>query len=252
LLKAGRAAAGGIDWGTVPEPKKLTFSDPEADRVLDRAVSELDRVLSEAEYSRGKRFRKYSVKYVVKKDGSAKIVRDFEIVARGQYPLSCMAIAAHGGSGPTHLSFDDLNVEAEDKTGEPCKVCVVPTRNTATRKHIGLFFLPAVLPKETRTVSVTQDYPGCFRRLVEYEADEIGVDQKEPVEDLSVWLEFDTSLGDIEFGEPIGPSARLVKKHPPTSEGNMVRRRWTIQVEPAPERIAFRVPLRRREERAAS
>jgi NTE family protein len=250
LLAAGRAAASTIDWDAIPDAKKLEFADPMADLVLDRTVSSLHRILGEARYSRGKRFRKYGVRYEIRPDGSAEIAREFELVAEGEHPLSCMVVTAHGGSEPAHLSFHDLNVKAEDLTGGPCRVAVVPARNTASEKHIGLFFLPAVVPGETRRVKVTQTYPGCFRKLLAYRPDEIGVHLKEPAEELTVWLQYDRSLGKIRFTPPYGLSAALVHREPVRPFGDMLLHAWTIKAVPAPKEIGFKVGLTRLEKRA--
>jgi NTE family protein len=252
LYLKGKDAARDIDWNKIPVIEKPEFSDPKADLVLDKTVRQLGQALTRLRQSPEKRFKTYTVHYRALPDGTAEITRTFEIMACGDHPLSCLVLKETYRNLPDDLSFDDLKVKAVDMVGVGRDVGVVPARNTAHEKWIGLLFLPAILPGDSRKVQVTHTQPGAFRRLVGYEEDEIGLklNSSEPIDECRLILELDSALGRVEFGEPIGQSANVVTKLPERYTESSVVHEWVFPY--GIETVRLEVKIRRIEARAAS
>lgn len=166
-------------------------------------------------------------------DGTTELVENSSISPAGDEPVHFWkrAIDADDESDAVSL-LSDIDFRVQDKGDH--EVTFLPVADGARRKEPCIFFLPEILPNQTRDLEIYYKWPGLFKRLVEKKEAFYNVTYRSAPGnsgDITLVFEFDARFGPIsgENLSPLGTGSSLHDTEGP--DGGTV---WTLTVTKAP------------------
>lgn len=253
LFNSGRLAVTSFDWTQVKPAPKINFRDPKAHEVLDATVREVDKIFTQGFQDKPQRFYKSSsTTYFIDADGTARCQREYVVMISGDHPLYATTHEIMLGEPDQYLSFADLAVKAEDMSGGHTEVSIVPSRNTGGQKHFALFYLPRIMPGESRRVRLNYRVPKGFSRFIDYQNDEVVEEQNSElgIASAALYIQLDPKLGNLEILDRRGESKYASLPDPDKPPGLDPKTEykiwgWKFQFPTVPKKLQFIVEFRR-------
>ncbi len=181
-----------------------------------RAASRIREQLTPPALAPIKSIDRVRITYLIEKDFSATLYREFDIRSREQ-PLHFWSTASRASAYAQPVDYlDDIQFKVTDRSGR--QLAYLPTENSPLFKEVVIYFLPRIEPGEehARQVVISYRWPQMLRQMEQVGEEDFNytVESKDPVPlfEVRFFMEPGTGLNLMcEVGGPQYGTAQLLK-----------------------------------------